>query len=133
MIDGIMYIKTTTQGSGAGGNTSLTLTVPNGEVWKVLMALAYHDDAARNCYWQVGDGTNTVIVGAQRSAASDIPVYLYEGYNATGEHPGAWQAPLVLRATQALVFQVAAMAAGKTITGIVLIERLRGAEPVSMV
>lgn len=126
-FDAVMDVIITTQGSGAGGNTFATITVPKGEIWEVVMGIAYHDDVARNCQWSISDGTDSSVLSAVLSCAGSVPMYLADGYDGTS-HVRSWLAPPIMRYGQQIAFTAQAMAGAKTITVKLVVNKLRGAE-----
>lgn len=115
-------VVTGTQGSGGGGSTTLTFTVPTGEVWEVFHGMAYHDDAARSCQWYALGQS----VHSPKSLGTGIPYFLYEGYDASTEIANPWQGLLRLYAGQTVQFLGGGMAASKTLTGRLWVRFLRG-------
>lgn len=120
---GAMRTKSLTQGSGGGGNTILYVLPPEGEIWKIYAAKASHDDAAGiTVDWLWADldvpETNAVFT------ATSQPRYLYT--DVPSSHP------LVCHFRSQLAFRGQGMAAAKTLTVVIVYERIVGV-PLSVV
>lgn len=115
---------TGTENSGAGGNTTVTLTVPTGEVWEVLGGMAYHDDAGgnREILWYAQAQTWASV----RAVAASVPVYCYAGWDGTNHIAAPWAAPLRLYAGQTIQALCGTMAANKNVTIRLWVRFLRG-------
>jgi hypothetical protein len=122
-------VKQATAASGAGGNTTISFTVPAGCMWEVLFGIAYHDDAARACTWYIVDHLSaSVLLGAGRSCAANVPCYLYSGWDGTVTFANTIKSPLRLAAAGGITMVAAAMAGAKTITGALVVREIKGAE-----
>lgn len=120
---GAMRTKSCTQGSGAGGNTILYITPPEGEIWKIYGAKASHDDAAGiTVDWLWADldlpETNALF------SATSVPRYLYTDVPVS--------LPLICHYRSQLAFRGQGMAAAKTLTVVIVYERIVGV-PLSVV
>lgn len=126
-FDSVMDVVLGSAASGAGGNTTVTLTVPKGEIWEVLHGLAYHDDAARSAQYSMSDGTDTSVLGNAISIGTSVPIFLFGSYDGTN-YLSAWAGAPVLRYGQSITISVLAMAASKNVYLKLVVNKLRGAE-----
>lgn len=69
---GLVYELSTSQGSGAGGNTSISINPPDGNIYVVKFIETHQDDAARTYTVTLTDGTNTITFTTGSSYAANL-------------------------------------------------------------
>jgi hypothetical protein len=117
---GLLRTQVFSVGSGAGGNISLPIRPPVGELWNVRWGRGTHDDVAGlTVYWQMND-TVLGILGILGGGTTQ-PFYL-------GTYYIGKDGPTI-DYTCYLVVQVMGMAAAKAITATIVYDRIIGAPP----
>jgi hypothetical protein len=119
MIKGHTRLVIITQASGAGGDTYANIRPPQGEVWVLKAAAASHDDVARTIAWQLNDTDTAAFASLYTEAAVTAAHYYHRDVGNASD--------LVLSYNCYLMYKIASMAAGKTITVNCAVERIVGA------
>lgn len=123
LIPGILDVVDFSETS-VGATVNVQMTPAEGEIWILLAANAFHDDAAgRNCYWLISDGVTELTLSNHLALAANSFVPFYgDGYALTTA------IPLVLNHTTTVTWRVVNLAAAQEAHIYAVIYKCRGLE-----